>query len=41
MNVCMVATYDPDPAPAARFRLPFDLECGELIEEALAALARH
>ena len=32
MNVCMAATYDPDPRAPLRFRLPFHLETGELIE---------
>ncbi len=31
MNVCMAATYDPDPRVELRFRLPFHLETGELI----------
>ena len=32
MNLCMAATYDPDPSAPNGFRLPFDLETGELIE---------
>jgi hypothetical protein len=32
MNLCMAATYDPDPDAKLGFRLPFDLETGELIE---------
>src|SRR5262249_3251682 len=32
MNLCMAATYDPDPRAPNGFRLPFDLETGELIE---------
>src|SRR6185436_5498213 len=32
MNVCMAATYDPDPTAPLGFRLPFNLETGELIE---------
>lgn len=32
MNLCMAATYDPDPRAPLGFRLPFDLESGELIE---------
>ena len=31
MNVCMAATYDPDPTTRLGFRLPFHLETGELI----------
>ena len=33
MNLCMAATYDPDPKAPLGFRLPFHLETGELIEE--------
>jgi hypothetical protein len=29
MNVCMAATYDPDPKAPLGFRLPFNLETGE------------
>jgi S-formylglutathione hydrolase FrmB len=29
MNVCMAATYDPDPKAPLGFRLPFHLETGE------------
>jgi hypothetical protein len=32
MNVCMAATYDPDPTAPLGFRLPFHLDSGELIE---------
>jgi len=32
MNLCMAATYDPDPEAPNGFRVPFDLETGELIE---------
>jgi len=32
MNVCMAATYDPDPAAPLGFRLPFHLDSGERIE---------
>ena len=31
MNLAMAATYDPDPQTALGFRLPFNLETGELI----------
>jgi enterochelin esterase-like enzyme len=31
MDVCMAATYDPDPKAPLGFRLPFNLESGELI----------
>jgi S-formylglutathione hydrolase FrmB len=33
MNLCMAATYDPDPRAPNGFRLPFNLETGELIAE--------
>ncbi len=32
MNVCMAATYDPDPQAPLGFRVPFNLESGELLE---------
>jgi hypothetical protein len=32
MNLCMAATYDPDPRAPNGFRVPFNLETGELIE---------
>ncbi len=31
MDVCMAATYDPDPEAPNGFRLPYNLETGELI----------
>ncbi len=31
MNLCMAATYDPDPGAPLGFRVPFNLETGELI----------
>jgi len=31
MNLCMAATYDPDPKAPNGFRLPFNLETGELL----------
>ncbi|HUN92640.1 MAG TPA: alpha/beta hydrolase-fold protein [Burkholderiaceae bacterium] len=33
MNLCMAATYDPDPRAPLGFRLPFNLESGERIEK--------
>jgi S-formylglutathione hydrolase FrmB len=33
MNLCMAATYDPDPRSPNGFRLPFNLETGEVIPE--------
>ena len=32
MNLCMAATYDPDPAAPLGFRVPCNLETGERIE---------
>lgn len=31
MNLCMAATYDPSPSAPNGFKLPFDLDTGELI----------
>ena len=31
MNLCMAATYDPDPRAPLGFRVPFNLESGEVI----------
>lgn len=31
MNLCMAATYDPDPRVPLGFRLPFNVESGEVI----------
>ena len=33
MNLCMAATYDPDPRAPNGFRVPFNLETGEPIAE--------
>ena len=33
MNVCMAASYDPDLKAPNGFRLPFNLETGELLKE--------
>ena len=33
MNLCMAATYDPDPRAPLGFRVPFNLESGEVIEK--------
>jgi S-formylglutathione hydrolase FrmB len=41
MNVCMAATYDPDPKVPLGFRLPFNLETGELIENRWRRWLRH
>ena len=41
MNLCMAATYDPDPKAPNGFRLPFDLETGERIEARWKAWLAH
>jgi len=33
MNLCMAASYDPDPRAPLGFRVPFNLESGEFIAE--------
>jgi S-formylglutathione hydrolase FrmB len=41
MNLAMAATYDPDPRAPNGFRVPFNLETGELIPERWRAWRRH
>jgi hypothetical protein len=41
MNLCMAATYDPDPNAPNGFRLPYNLETGELIPARWQAWRRH
>ena len=41
MNLAMAATYDPDPAAPNGFRVPFDLETGELIVARWRRWLRH
>jgi len=41
MNVCMAATYDPDPKAPLGFRVPFNLETGELIASRWKRWLRH
>jgi S-formylglutathione hydrolase FrmB len=41
MNLCMAASYDPDPAAPNGFRLPFNLETGELLPERWRKWQRH
>ena len=41
MNVCMAATYDPDPRAPNGFRLPFNLETAELIPARWRAWQQH
>lgn len=41
MNLAMAATYDPDPLAPNGFRLPFNLETGEIIEARWRQWCRH
>ena len=41
MNLCMAATYDPDPKAPNGFRLPFNLETGEVIPQRWKAWQQH
>jgi S-formylglutathione hydrolase FrmB len=41
MNLCMAATYDPDPKAPNGFRLPFNLETGELLPERWKQWQKH
>jgi len=41
MNLCMAATYDPDPKAPNGFRLPFNLETGELLTARWERWQRH
>jgi hypothetical protein len=41
MNLCMAATYDPDPKAPGGFRLPFNLETGEVIPERWKVWQKH
>ena len=41
MNVCMAATYDPDPKAPNGFRLPYNLETAELIPARWRAWQKH
>src|SRR5438094_2103476 len=41
MNLCMAATYDPDPRAPNGFRVPFNLESGEPIPERRARWRQH
>jgi len=41
MNVAMAASYDPDPAAPNGFRLPFNLETGELLPQRWQQWLRH
>ena len=41
MNLCMAATYDPDPGAPNGFRIPFDVETGEIIPERWRNWLKH
>jgi S-formylglutathione hydrolase FrmB len=41
MNLCMAATYDPDPRAPNGFRLPFNLETGEVLSKRWDAWRKH
>ena len=41
MNLCMAATYDPDPKVPLGFRVPFNLESGEAIERRWREWRKH
>jgi hypothetical protein len=41
MNLCMAASYDPDPRAPNGFRLPFNLDTGEQLPERWTAWRRH
>src|SRR2546421_3247913 len=41
MNLCMAATYDPDPRAPLGFRVPFDLDTGEVIPQRWRAWQKH
>ena len=41
MNLCMAASYDPDPKAPNGFRLPFNLETGEVIPARWQAWQKH
>jgi len=41
MNLCMAATYDPDPRAPLGFRIPFNAESGAAIEERWRNWRRH
>lgn len=41
MNLCMAASYDPDPSAPNGFRLPFNLETGERLPARWEAWLKH
>jgi hypothetical protein len=41
MNLCMAASYDPDPKAPNGFALPYNLETGELLPERWRQWRRH
>jgi hypothetical protein len=41
MGICMAATYDPDPRAPLGFRVPFNMESGELIAQRWREWRKH
>ncbi len=41
MNLCMAATYDPDPRAPLGFRVPFNMDTGEVLPERWRQWCRH
>ena len=41
MNICMAASYDPDRRAPLGFRVPFNMETGEVIERRWAKWREH
>ena len=41
MNLCMAATYDADPRAPNGFRVPFNMETGELLDERWREWRKH
>src|SRR5690606_25150328 len=40
-NICMAATYDPDPRAPLGFRIPFNMDTGALIDARWRRWLRH
>ena len=41
MMICMAASYDPDPKAPNGFRMPLNLETGEMIDKRWKAWLKH
>jgi hypothetical protein len=41
MNVCMAASYDPDPQAPLGFRIPFNMETGERLDDRWKRWLQH